>query len=164
MRCDGDAAVGGGFGGFNGEGRGEGEVVDPVHELFAALGRDGLEDFAAADGDEEEEAPAHDAEVFEELVDGGEIVDGLLGDEGVDLDGHAEGGGGAGGDEGGVEAAGDTADGFVARGGGAIEGEAEAFDAAGFQFGEDGWGEGVGGAGGDGDGEAEGAGFVDDAV
>ena len=135
---EGDAAIGGRFGGGHGEGRDLRLIVDPVHELFAALAGDGLQDFAAADFDEEEEAPAHDGEVgFEELVDGGNVVDGFFGDEGVDLDGNAEAGGGFGGGDGPVEAAFDTANGFVAGGVGAVEAEAEAVDAVVFELGED---------------------------
>ena len=60
-------------------------------------------------------------ERLEELVDGGQVVDRLFGDEGVDLDGEAELGGVVDGVDGPVEAAFDSANGLVAGGVGAIE-------------------------------------------
>ncbi len=133
-----DAAIGRCFGGLDGEGRVMGEVVGPVHQFFAVLGRNGLQFFAAAYGDEIEEAPAHDFVLAEEFVDRGQVVGCLFGDEGVDLDGEADGGGISDGVDGPLEAAFDSADGFVARGGGAVEREAKRVDAVSLELFEDG--------------------------
>jgi hypothetical protein len=57
-----DAAIGRRFGGRHGKGCDLRLIVDPVHELFASLAGDRLQDLAAANFDEEEEAPAHDGE------------------------------------------------------------------------------------------------------
>ena len=84
-----DAAIGGRLGGLYRKRRLLGEIVGPVHQLFAVLRSDRLELLAAAHCDQVEEAPAHDLVLLQELVDCRQVVGGLLRDEGVDLDGEA---------------------------------------------------------------------------
>src|SRR5450755_2775362 len=45
------------------------EVENPVHDLFGTVGRDLLQCPAAAHRDQEEQAPAHYGESFQEFID-----------------------------------------------------------------------------------------------
>ncbi len=159
-----DAAEGGGFCGGDGEVRLAANRVNPLHEGFAFFGGKGLQDFAAADGDEEEEAPAGDVEGLQQFVDGGQAGGSFGGGKSVDLDGHFQFLSPGESFHGAVEGAWDAADGVMMFGCGAIEGEAEAFHAVFLETDEDFAGEGGGGGGGDGGADAEAAGFVDEQV
>jgi hypothetical protein len=81
----GDSPIGGRFGGFNLEWRSLRELMDPAHELFPVVGLHFVELSAAPNGDEEEEAPAHERELMKERENRSEVTLGFLRNQGVDL-------------------------------------------------------------------------------
>ena len=139
-----------------------GKIEHPLHDPLAFLGRDFIQLLAASDGDQHEQAPAHDGKAgAQQFVDGRQIVGSLFGDERVDLDGNAETSAMACRFHGALKGSGDVANVVVAFGAGTVKAQAHTLDPMRFQFRDGVVGQLIGGGGSDGNFQAKAVGVVD---
>jgi len=115
-----------GFRALDVEGNTEGSGVELIEDLLEFLSGDEIDFAAAAGGDEEENAPENDVELFEEGDHGVEVGKIVARDGGVDLNGQTDFAGPADGLESPVEGTGDAAESIVDGGGGTVETDGEA--------------------------------------
>ena len=125
------------------------------------MGRERLQHLPASHGDQEEQAPARDAQGLEQFVDGRHVAGGLGGGQRVDLQRHLQFLGPAHGLDGAVESAIDAADRVVTRRRGPVQAEPQAFNRMLLQPHQHVAGEQGGGGGRDRNPDPEPAGFVD---
>ena len=132
------AAVVHGLSGLDLEAHPVGQLVDLAEDLLKFLTGQQVVELAAADGNEEEDVPHDDGELFKQLAEVVEVVGVVAADGGVHLDGDAGFVGPLDGLNGARPCAGKAAEGVVNLGGGAVERDAEADDSCFFQL-EDGF-------------------------
>ena len=83
------AAVVHGFSGLDLEADAMRQLVDLAEDLFELFAREQVVELAAADGNQEEDVPHDDGELFEEIAEVVEVVGVVAADGGVHLDGNA---------------------------------------------------------------------------